>query len=228
MHYQTENWPLWDEYETLYARFRKGRPESELVDLADVNGKEVLSLCGGSDKIAEVCLERGAKIVMVVDSSKGMMAKIQPHIEYVNYDVHEFLCMYYKQMLDVETVGDNPEPFDVVFCRQAINYWFSDRSSRLLFDVMSPGGVFIFNTMNRKVEKFPGVREYKLDGRSYVEVNYMVDDMIYHLQACDGCKPHLNAFRWITSEEYHNQLEKFFDVEETIYGPASIYVCKKK
>ena len=223
-----ERWPSWEDYEVLYSRFRHSRPESNLVDLVDVKGKMILSLCGGSDKVAQICMDRGANSVFVVDSSKDMAKNIQDDVFYEEYDVTFFLEKYKAQMNDWESVEHNIVPFDVIFCRGAVNYWFNSRSAKQLFDVLSDEGVFIFNTMNKPIGETPVVREYKLQDRLYIEVSYMIGDMIYHVQSCEGYKPHLNMFRWIEPSEYHEQLGRYFDVQEKVDGPTSIYFCEKR
>lgn len=122
----------------------------------------------------------------------------------------------------------SPEQFDVAFCLQAINYWFCDETVGMVERVLRPGGLFVFNTFNVKPPETPVVKQYDMDGDSFVEVSWSVGDIVQHVQIRSGMEPHFNSFRWVSPDEFHATLGKYFSrVNEKVNGPSSLYVCHK-
>jgi len=216
-----------DTYRKLYARYLPphGRSETEMVDLAgDFKGKVVLDLCGGAGAIALECVERHAKTVALLDGCVAMVDVATLERKGVRVwvaDVDEFLRI--------------PAPdrwlFDVVFCRQAVNYWFDEETIEGLAAKIAPDGIFIFNTFNRKPPERPVVKQYSLsdgDGtHHFVEVHWCVDGIVHHVQVCEGMEPHCTAFRWSSPERFREVLEPCFDLDVRTDGPTYIYVCRK-
>jgi SAM-dependent methyltransferase len=201
----------WRTYEAMYARYMR-KPPGVLVDVAgDVSGKTVLDLCGGSGRMSEACLARGAAGVVMVEPSTLMSARARElsrsdgrlRIEHVS--VGGFLE---RMMMTWESGDFSP---DVVLCRQAVNYWFDTTSARHLAMIMRSGSVFAFNTFNRKPSEKPSVREYEIGGDGFVEVSCLAGDLVHHVQCREGCLPHLTTFLWISPEEFGEALELHFD-----------------
>jgi ubiquinone/menaquinone biosynthesis C-methylase UbiE len=224
-------YPKIDEYQELYARYisANGRSVTELVDMAgDLDGKQVLDLCGGAGEIAVECARRGAK-VLLVDREHDMVKK-----ELM------FLSGVSVRIAQVENLLWLPEffaSFDVVFCRQAVNYWMTDELAFDVSQVLKPGGQFIFNTFNTPPPTVPQVLKYSMDegkpdcslksGPVFVEIFYLVGNMVNHCQCREGLPMHLTQFRWITPEEFDAWLSPHFKVEVARKQKTDLYLCKK-
>lgn len=138
-------------YKTLYARFfsRGTQPQELLFLVSGVKDKVVLDLCCGIGRITKLCKE--AKAVYAVDESLNMTKDIQ---KTANLDIHTVSVSSALALLLEKNVKA-----DVVFCQQAINYWFSEVNIQALSKIMAPGSFFIFNTFNTKPEPIPKVNE---------------------------------------------------------------------
>ena len=146
-------YPDAETYQKLYAKYLK-KPVSSLTDLAgDLKGKVVWDLCCGNGEIAMACFSAGASRVVAVDESPemlrrlttldccGMDDRLEVHCEAVE-------CFMMKRQ------GKGMLP-DVIFCRQAINYWLDEFSAGLLRGTMKNGCQFIFNTFNLSFKRNP-------------------------------------------------------------------------
>ena len=98
----------------------------------------------------------------------------------------------------------------------------------MVADVMAPGGVFAFNTFNRKPSEKPRVLQYELEGHSFVEVSWLVGDIVHHLQAREGMVPHQTSFRWFSPESLREMLKPYFVVIEIRHEKTSLYRCEKR
>jgi ubiquinone/menaquinone biosynthesis C-methylase UbiE len=224
-----------DAYRKLYARYVAGiagRPVSGLLEMAgDLRDMNVLDLCGGAGELSVEAKRRGASKVAMVDECAEMFDRDE--LVEAGVDIH---------VSDVETWLFIPKPgrclFDFVFCRQAVNYWLSDEAAALVALNLHSGGHLIFNTFNRKPAAEPVVKRYSMmtgaclvGGEStsseYVEVSWLVGDMVHHIQIREGLEPHHTKFKWIPPEEFRRMLGPYFDVEETRDGASSIYNCVK-
>jgi SAM-dependent methyltransferase len=220
-----EKYPEGQRYEALYAKYIHKRPVSELVDRAgDIQGKNVLDLCCGTGRIVKECVARGANMVVGVDGCPDMVDGLGKWLE-ENSPKSEVLIDNVESHLRLE--GYRKVKYDVVFCRQAVNYWLNAKCADLLTDIISPGGKFVFNTFGNKPGVFPVVKEYNYDEHDFVEVHWQVDDMVHHVQVRDGLPPHMTCFRWISPEELFNLLGDYHLVVEGD-GPTSIYICTRK
>ena len=127
-------------------------------------------------------------------------------------------------------------PFaDVVFCRQAVNYWFMSELSKNLKCIIKPGGLFIFNTFNQQPDTTPLVKEYDYDGHRFVEISWLVPnqggsdiDMVHHVQIREEMLPHTTQFAWISREMFQERLHRYFDISIRTDGGTDIYVCTRK
>lgn len=234
------NYPNKDRYQSLYARYVSGvagRPVEEMLSLAgDLRGKRVLDLCGGAGELAIAAKQAGASESLLVDQSESMFDETELNHRGVKCHV-----------LEVEHWLRIPKllkPFDVVFCRQAVNYWLNATTAESLVcrgnDNIGTGGKFIFNTFNTAPPKAPTAKCYELlngvvspiddepyDGPVFVEVSWLVDDVVHHVQCREGYAPHVTQFRWISPDEFREILSPWFDVDVQTHGRTDMYVCTR-
>jgi SAM-dependent methyltransferase len=204
------------DYNTLYARFRKGTQPLDFINLAGgVKDKIVIDLCCGDGRLTNLCTP-SAKHVYAIDESFEMLDWYKGNKENLTtiaYQVNVALKMIDK--------------VDVVFCQQAINYWLDEKTSKKVSEIMTPGGFFIFNTFNTKPEPIPKAHEYTIDGKEYAEAHWSVNDTVHHVQCCIGYPPHVTEFAWISPYKFRTLLEPYFIVTEIKKGKSSIYCCKR-
>lgn len=120
------------------------------------------------------------------------------------------------------------EKYTKVFCEQAINYWLLNIDIKKFSSLFEKGGLFIFNTFSNKPSNKPMIKEYTLDDKSYLEISYLTDNKVQHIQVCEGYEPHFTVFDWISKEQYKNLLSPYFDIEIKNDGKSSLYVCKRR
>lgn len=203
-------------YRKLYARYFQGERTKELLDYAgDLNGKNVIDLCGGGGRLAIQATVRGGRVT-VIDESKMMLGDVRNYAYVINSRVQDWLTVAPSQTNDV------------IFCQQAVNYWLTPCTARQVATTLKYGGKFIFNTFNKKPPAYPMVKQYELEGGRYVELSWLVGDDVHHVQICEDMSPHITTFLWISPEEFHAWLSYGFEVKEHRDGATSIYVCTKK
>ena len=220
------SYPDVDTYQALYAKYLQ-RPVSALLDLAgDLKGKTVWDLCAGNGEISLACIKAGASKVIAVDSSADMLQRLDvvdkwmaPNtLEVKHISVERHLMRYQNR-------GASP---DVVFCRQGVNYWLDSVSANMLSNVMEAGSQFIFNTFNTAPSRSPTVKHYEYNGHNFVEVSWLVGNMVYHTQVRDGMEPHATQFKWIPKEEIILDFENSFGIYIVEDGHTSLYRCTRK
>ena len=205
-------------YHRLYERFfQTERNEQLLAPAGNLEGKNVADLCGGGGRLSRAALARGARVTLV-DESVPMTQAAPAGITVVYRDMVTWL----------QSFGMGPE-FDAMFCQQAVNYWLSREVVSDLADRLKPGGVFVFNTFNRKPPEIPKVLQYEVDGVSFVEVSWLTKaGMVEHVQVREGEPPHTTRFKWISPEDYRAWLGSDFDLHEEVMGGSSVWTCTKK
>jgi len=210
-------------YEKLYARYvgDNARPISDLMQHAgDLTGKCVLDLCGGAGAIAVAAKKKGAAKVVLMDGDTNMSDS-----KMLNRNGIE--CYYtsvnsYLYNVPIFT------PYDVVFCRQAVNYWLTEQNAEMIARKMNPGGLFIFNTFANEPSHIPTVKEYKLDGHSFVEISWRCGSTVHHVQCRDGLPPHTTKFEYISPDEFISWLHPHFHIDVFTREKSVVYSCKKK
>lgn len=219
-------YPDRETYGKLYARYtaENGRSVNELLDLAgdDFTGMRVLDLCGGGGEMAKAAFARNAEYVLLQDGTEEMFGERDENIDYTVREVGFFLeDPWYKE---------DGHRFDVVLCRQAVNYWLDEEMAEELASIMEPGGTFVFNTFNKKPSLRPKVKKYKFHGIEYVEMSWLdcFDNMVHHVQCREGMAPHTTSFKWISPFQFQEWLQPYFEVERKTDGAATLYCCKKK
>jgi len=221
------DYPKSEAYDKLYARYLK-RPVSEMLDFVrPIKGKVVWDLCAGAGRLSRECLRRGAKQVVAIDGAHDMLKPL--------WDWMHAGGKWTKRLTIVcdsmETIFPlyEPEP-DVVFCRQAVNYWFNRHTIGKLADFMSKGSKFIFNTFNTRPPLQPLVKQYEYDGAKFTEVSWRVSKtkMVHHVQIREGMEPHVTEFRWIPESEYIRILSPHFAIGKVTEGRTDIYICTRR
>jgi ubiquinone/menaquinone biosynthesis C-methylase UbiE len=212
-------------YELLYAKYLRGDRTKEMVSLAgDLKGKKVVNLCCGAGRLTIEALKRGAT-VLACDESTTMLKGLREFQKTGKYAVN---CFSWDVSTALRTLrGSNPESVHAIFCQQAVNYWFDPSYVKLLRGCLAPGGVFIFNTFNKCPSTEPKEKAYFLD-RHYMEISWLVGNMVKHVQIAEGMDPHFTEFKWIPPEEFMVAFRKEkFDVAVLSKGSTDIYVCTK-
>lgn len=223
------DYPDKETYRKLYARYlsENGRNVNEMLGLAgsDFAGMRVLDLCGGAGEMARGACCRNAQYVLLVDGSKEMIGERDSDIHYSVEEVGFFLKdPWYKE---------SGKRFDVVLCRQAVNYWMDKDMAKELSSIMNDGGVFVFNTFNSRPQMMrPLVKEYEFDGARFAEVSifggYCDEAVVHHVQCRQGMAPHVTMFKWISPEMFDSWLSPWFEVESFVLGKTTLYRCLKK
>lgn len=211
-------YPNYETYQKLYGRYLKKGPERFFIKCSP-EGKRVLDLCTGGGQLAQYAIDHGAEFVQLVDLSSDMLNpqfRANGNVGRLETSVEGYLRTF------------SQETFDIVVCRQAVNYWFKNVSAQEIANVVKPGGWFVFNTFGNKPSETPTVREYYHDGVAYKELSYMIDNQIHHVQACTGIPPHFTVFDWIDKHTYVAKLVGHFDMKEVVDGPSSMWYCKRK
>ena len=209
-------YPSYKEYESVYKRyFLKG--VNYLIDLVDIKKEDkVLDLCGGNGRLTKEIMKY-SDYVSYLDKEKDMIPDwlIESKITVYNDDINEFIKYHNKR-------------YDKVFCMQAVNYFLDDIDIEKFASLFNEGGEFIFNTFKNKPSSKPMYKEYVLDNESYLEVSYLVNDEVYHLQIKEGHLPHFTRFKYISKERFIEILSLYFDIKIYEDDKTSIYVCKRK
>lgn len=211
-------YPTCETYEILYAKYLQRDP-NELLSKAGFSlaGKSVADICGGNGRLSLAAQTRGAKFIAYVEQERDMIPGAlyaQQNIAVCNTTIENFV-----------TYLNN---FDAMFCQQGINYWINSVKLELLAKRLNDGGVLVFNTFYNKPSEFPTVRQYEFNGRKYVEVSYLLDGKVMHIQMCEGFAPHFTSFDWVPEEEFVAKLNPWFDVEVEKEKNTAFFICKKK
>lgn len=209
-------YPKHDVYEKLYKRyFKKG--VDYLIEQASISANDkVLDLCGGNGRLTRE-LKKLARDVTYLDQEKDMIPDDLEElgIKVINSSIQDFL-------------NSNDLVFDKVFCEQAVNYWLLKIDVEKFSKIFNKGGLFIFNTFANKPTTTPMIKEYNIDDINYMEISYLVQNQVYHIQIREGMEPHFTIFDWISEEDFMKVLSPYFDVKVINDGKSSLYVCKRK
>lgn len=209
-------YPRFDVYEKLYKRyFKKG--VDYLVDECNIKREDkVLDLCGGNGRLTRKLLTLTDDVTYVDQEGDMIPDDLEKlGVKVINKSVQEFL-------------DDKEDQFDKVFCEQAINYWLLHVDVLKFSNILKKDGLFIFNTFSSKPSEKPMIKEYKIDDISYLEISYLVDNQVYHVQIREGFEPHFTVFDWISEEEYRRILEPYFDLNIKDDGKSALYICRRR
>jgi SAM-dependent methyltransferase len=209
-------YPKYTEYEKMYKRyFNKG--VEYLINKAELSKNDkVLDICGGNGRLTRELLKI-CDDVSYLDKEADMIPEdLEKHgVKVYNEDVESF-------------VSSSNKKYNKVFCEQAINYWLLNIDIEKFSNIFLPNGLFIFNTFSNMPTKTPMIKQYTIDGINYLEISYLVNNKVEHIQIREGYPPHFTEFDWISKEQYNELLSPYFDIELFDDGKSSLYKCKRK
>lgn len=211
-------YPSHEVYAQIYSRFLLKGPEI-FFEKCSPKGLTIADLCSGGGIVTRYALAQGAKFVVMVEQCGSMMPNdigIHPQTSWIGRNVE-----YFFQSMDIH-------PFDMLTCRQGVNYWLKNVNGEDIAKKLVSGGMFVFNTFGNKPPDRPKVREYFHGGRAYCEVSYCVGDVVHHVQMCDGFEPHFTSFDWLPDELIQEKLNPYFNLEKGTDGPSNMWYCTKK
>lgn len=216
-------YPYHELYAKMYARYLSKPPQffMELIDGLP-KGSRVIDLCGGGGFLTQYAVDK-KMIVQYVDQEERMMPK-----EFNNTEGIGIYTIPVDHYVSIKLATGVKEYYDLVVCRQAVNYWFKDINVKELATLIKPLGKFAFNTFVNKPSEEPTVKTYTLDGRKYVEIWQLIEGKVHHTQICQGYPTHLTEFDWIPLEEYIDKLKPYFDMNIKIEGSSAYFICTKK
>ena len=125
-------------------------------------------------------------------------------------------------------VETTKEKYTKVFCEQAINYWLLSIDVEKFSNIFEKEGLFVFNTFSNKPSIKPMIKEYEIENKKYLEISYLVNEKVYHIQVREGYEPHFTIFDWISEETYLKLLSPYFDIKIKDNGKSALYICKRK
>ena len=209
-------YPHYSVYEKLYKRFfNKG--VKYLINEADVRvNDKVLDICGGNGRLTRELIKISNN-VSYLDREKDMIPN----------DLEKLGVKVYNNTVE-NWVASTSEKFTKVFCEQAINYWLLSTDMNKFSNIFEQGALFVFNTFSKKPLRKPLIKEYEIDNINYLEISYLVDDKVYHIQVCEGYEPHFTVFDWISQDMYVKKLAPYFDIQIKDDGKSALYICKRK
>ena len=221
-------YPDHETYKALYKRFYDGRKPGKLLCLAgDLKGKTVIDLCAGDGRLSLEAVNRGANLIWLFEKEYKMVsyeALHQPQIQTHTINLVTWLENMWYAMLSSSKV----DVFDTAFCQQGVNYWLNNATVKHIPVVLKKGGLFIFNTFNKKPPEKPLVKKYELNGKEFVEVSWLIGDTVHHVQIREDMAPHTTSFKWLSPEYLEKILSPYFSITVQNDGSSAIYRCSKK
>lgn len=209
-------YPKYTDYEKMYKRyFNKG--VDYLIEKANLKASDkVLDICGGNGRLTKK-LKRKCNDVSYLDKELDMIPDELKDlgVKVYNEDIKNF-------------INHSNDKYDKVFCEQAINYWLLNINIKKFSNIFKKNGLFVFNTFSNKPSLKPIIKEYVIADINYLEVSYLVNNKVEHIQIREGFKPHFTEFDWISKEQYIELLSPYFELEMTDDGKSSLYICKRK
>jgi len=221
-----------EQYECLYRDYldinQKHLLPKHLLELAGMKeGYRVLDLCAGPmARASRAAIEMGASYVASVDINP-MILQIQGKT-WTHAKVEPFCEDAYGYM-EYAHIPKN-EKFNIVICQQGINYWISPDSIGKLFGLMKREfSVFVFDTFNQEPPDKPNTKEYEIDGKKYVEMDWKIKDKIHHVQAVEDLPPHYTTMNWIDSDKLMKMCnDSHFNIKVIRCGNNDTYICTKE
>ena len=209
-------YPKYYVYENLYKRyFLKGI--DYFIQSAELSSKDkILDICGGNGRLTKELIKYSSD-VSYLDKEKDMIPE----------DLEEFGIKVYNESIE-NFVNNIDQKYDKVFCEQAINYWLLNVDIKKFSNIFNKDALFIFNTFSNKPTNKPMIKEYVIGNLNYLEISYLLDNKVYHVQVCEGYEPHFTVFDWISKEQYIELLSPYFDIEVKDDGKSALYKCKRR
>ena len=196
-----------DKYEKLYAPWL-GR-SGDLLDWAGINPDDtLLDLCGGTGVVALDAVERGLTSVWLLD----LNPRCRDHR----------VCEVQGRAEDAEQLVGRT--FSLVVCRQALGYLDLDQTVEAVYQILEPGGRFVFNNFLRPRW---GWKRYLHEGNKFLEISCHVGNHVIHLQASPTIGADISIFRWHKHENVLAAFQKRFQVSFEERGRTIRYLCRK-
>ena len=215
-------YPDYDTYRALYTRYDHPVSTRRLLNTLEVSvGQSLLDLCGGDGRLTIKAVQAGVARVTLVDETPTMVplsVSQLPGVTVLYQDVASALPLLFSQS----------ELFDRVVCQQAINYWLSAETAAAVAAVMRPGGIFAFNTFNTRPSEKPVIKDYEYGGHQFVEVSWLIDSLVHHIQIRAGLPPHQTVFSWLSPERLRALLDPHFHVSESTMLTSTVYRCQRR
>lgn len=209
-------YPKYYVYEDLYKRYFLKGVDYFIENAALTKDDKVLDICGGNGRLTKELLKY-TNNVSYLDKEKDM---IPPDLEELGVKVYNDSIENFVNQIN--------EKYTKVFCEQAVNYWLLNIDIDKFSNLFEKDGLFIFNTFSNKPSNKPMIKEYVLDDTNYLEISYLINNKVYHIQVCEGFEPHFTVFDWISEEQYIKLLSPKFDINLNDNGKSALYLCKRK
>lgn len=208
-------YPKYQTYEALYKRYFK-RDVKELIDLANIsNNDKLLDLCGGNGRLTKELIKLSNN-VFYLDQEKDMI-----HGELSLQGIKVYNCSI-QDFIDTSS-----NKYNKVFCQQAINYWLLNIDLKKFSNIFEHDGIFIFNTFKNKPTEEPMIKQYIIDNVNFLEISYLINNKVHHIQIREGYEPHYTTFDWIDKETICDILNPYFKIEIIEDKATLIYKCKR-
>lgn len=208
------HYPQGSVYETLYTRYFDEQKMQAFMALGgELDGKNVTDLCGGTGRLSNLIKQTYPKAnVLLVDESRLMMQ---------DYEGDTICAPVFDFLKDCDRYSE-----DVIYCQQAVNYWFNELDASRLFRALKKGGKFIFNTFTKCPDITPVVRTDIIDNVVFMEISWYVpsENRVHHVQIREGLPMHNTSFLWISKEDFVNTLNNLGFETEVIERGASLTV----
>lgn len=209
-------YPKYYIYEKLYRRYFFKGVDYFIKESTLSSDDKILDICGGNGRLSKELI-KVSNNVSYLDKEKDM---IPPDLEKLGIKV-------YNDSIE-NFIYNTDQKYTKVFCEQAINYWLLNIDIKKFSSLFEKDGLFIFNTFSNRPFNKPMIKEYILDNKIYLEISYLVDNKVYHIQVCEGYEPHFTVFDWLSKERYIELLSPYFDIKIQDDGKSSLYICKRR
>lgn len=209
-------YPKYTDYEKIYKRYLE-KGVQYLIERADLKASDkVLDICGGNGRLTKEILKK-CRNVSYLDKEADMIPS----------ELKELGVTVYQEEIE-NFVKHTKEKYDKVFCEQAINYWLFNIDMESFSHIFEKKGLFLFNTFAHQPDVKPSIKEYVIEGVQYLEISYLVNHKVEHIQIREGFQPHFTEFDWISKEQYMELLSPYFKVEVIENGRSLLYQCERK
>lgn len=145
--------------------------------------ERVLDLCGGTGVVSRGAMARGAAATLL---------DLNPRPADLGLRYGDRFNVVQGRAEEVDRLLPH-DHFHAVICRQAIAYLDIKAVFRAVWNVLMPGGDFVFNTFKKPRW---GYQTYMHDGRRFRELSGYLGSRVFHVQACRSLGVDVSFFRW--------------------------------
>jgi len=220
-----------EDYERLYAKYLE-RPRRLLVapDPPVILDKRtrLLDVCAGSGVVVRAAIEMGldSHNIVAIEESKAMSLMMPANVRTYTSPV--------TRLGTFEHIEEMCQPFDLITCRQAVNYWWHIQIVERIVGLLRKNGCFVFNTFNTAPAEVPQTKQYVHDGAQFAEIAYRVGSTVHHVQCREGMPMHLTTFQWIDPYRFKGDLDTLVEFKHIASwdrireGTTDTYVVRSK